>query len=70
MRRTGSFILIVFMVLLLTNCNYQPLDTSEVDISWELISNTHNSNRARTIAEFKIINNSGFRFDDNNWALF
>jgi hexosaminidase len=57
------------MVMMLTNCNYHLLDTSEVEIIWELKSNTH-SEQARTLAEFTINNNSGFRFDDKNWALF
>jgi hexosaminidase len=68
MGRSAALLMVVFMILL-TNCNYQLLDTTEVEIRWELISNTH-SDQATTIAEFTIINNSGFRFNDNNWALY
>jgi hexosaminidase len=68
MKKTGMLIKAVIMVLLLTNCRYHT-DLSEVAITWELISNTH-SDQPRARAEFTIRNNSGFRFTDNNWALY
>ncbi len=69
MVRTGLFITSLFMVLMLTNCSPQLPAPDQIEITWELISNTH-SEQPRTKAEFTIRNNSGFRFRDYNWALY
>jgi len=60
---------VVFTLLALTNCTEQIPGPNDIEVTWELISNTH-SDQARTKAEFTIRNNSGFRMRDWNWALF
>lgn len=69
MRITGIFATAVFMISLLSNCVPHLPEADQIDVSWELISNTH-AGQARTKAEFTIRNNSGFRLTDNNWALY
>ena len=69
MYRTGIILTAVFMILSFTNCADRLPEPQELEVSWELISNTH-SEQARTKAQFTIRNNSGFRLNDNNWALF
>lgn len=60
---------VVFILFALTNCTEQIPGTNDIEVTWELISNTQ-SDQARTRAEFTIRNNSGFRMGDWNWALF
>lgn len=69
MIRTGVYLTALFMIITLTNCGQRIPGPDELEVSWELISNTH-SDQARAKAEFTIRNNSGFRFSGNNWALY
>ncbi len=69
MERTGFILSAMSIILLLTYCTPQIPDFQEIEISWELISNTH-SDQPAAQAKFTIKNNSGFRFNDNNWALY
>lgn len=69
MTRTGILLTVIFMILTLTNCGQQIPEPADIEVSWELISNTH-SDQPRAKAEFTIKNNSGFRFTENNWALY
>lgn len=69
MKQTELLITAVFMILILTTCGTQTPDLTEVEIEWELISNTF-SDEPKTKAEFTIRNNSDFRFTDDNWALY
>ena len=69
MERTGFFLSIICTILILSGCRPQLPEADQIEISWEVISNTH-SDQPRTKAEFVIKNNSRFRFNDNNWALY
>ncbi len=69
MARTGLFLTAVFMIMVMTNCAPQIPEPHQIEITWELISNTH-SDQPRTRAEFTIRNNSTYRLRDYNWALY
>ncbi len=69
MARTGLFLTVVFLIMMMTNCAPQTPEPDQIEITWELISNTY-SDQPRTKAEFTIRNNSTYRLRDYNWALY
>ncbi len=69
MNRTGIALTTVFMAFILTNCKQQLPGPDDMEVRWELISNTH-SDQPRTAASFSIKNQSAFSLTDNNWALY
>ena len=70
MKNTISLYASLFiMAIFFTNCGQTIPDAHDIDIRWELISNTY-SDEPQAKAAFTIHNQSEFRFRDDNWALY
>ena len=69
MRISIIYFAAIIMIYMKTGCQPVLHDASEVEVSWELISNTY-SEQAQAKAVFVIRNHSGFHFTDRNWELY
>lgn len=65
----NKIIVISMFLSLLIACNQTSTSTGEINLSWELISNTY-SEEPRAMAKFSIENNSGRTLNNKNWALY
>lgn len=62
------FVISVFLSLLIS-CNQPSSSPGEINLSWELVSNTY-SEEPQSMARFTIENKSGKTLNNNNWALY
>jgi hexosaminidase len=69
MKTLGKILMAALISQFVSGCSQNIPGPEEIEVSWELISNTYHDD-ARVMAEFTIRNNSGFRLNDHNWALF
>lgn len=69
MRKILTSIFVLFMLIMFNNCTQKVPTDSEINLSWQIISNDY-SDDAKVKAKFIIENNSQYVFNENNWALF
>ncbi|MEN8116738.1 MAG: family 20 glycosylhydrolase [Bacteroidota bacterium] len=69
MRKITVYILSLILIIMFENCTQKTPTPEEIKLTWEIISNEYaKTPQAKSV--FTIENNSRFKFNENNWALF
>ena len=68
-KKVHPLFLIILLSVLIFSCNKKMPNSSEIKLSWEMISNEY-AEKPQAKAKFMITNNSSLNFNDKNWTLY